>query len=139
MTYLTLPRPLCWLVCSGVVGTIRRDLSDSDLTLCRPGTLVAIHSGHVGASEWHRQADRLCRDAGRQPPDRDALGHDEWRGVVRVVRALPHMLVVEAVHLYAPAPWWGTPDADAKPIGELSETMSDALMAELQKQQRRTA
>ena len=87
---LTLGRPHCWLVCAGVSGTV--DLvtaTAAQRRLLHADALVLVHSGHVGSAPHHRALAALCREVGQEPPDRDSLHHDEWRGVAQIVQVVP--------------------------------------------------
>lgn len=137
---LTLGRPHCWLVCAGVNGTV--DLvnpTQAQRQLIEGDRLVLIHSGHVGSAQHHRALDAMCRDAGRQPPDRDSLQHDEWRGIAQIVTYWPIptglRLGLRGLHVFEPAPFWGTPGPDAQRLWLPTEETATSLLDEWEAQQ----
>jgi len=141
---LTLGRPLCWTVARGVTGTVRLMLTQAQRTLCAPDRLVLIHSAHVGDPQAHRSLLAVCREAGITAPDRDTLGHDEWRGVAQIVRVIDSaqtVLHLRGLHVFSPAPYWGTPGPDAQRLWLPTEETARSLLDEWEAQtgQRRSA
>lgn len=135
---LTLGRPLCWTVARGVTGTVRLTLTQAQRALLAPDRIVLIHSAHVGDPQAHRSLLAVCREAGITPPDRDTLSHDEWRGVAQIVRVIDSaqtVLHLRGLHVFEPAPFWGTPGPDHARLWLPSQETADSLLDEWQSQQ----